>query len=391
MMAGWTGEIADATRDLADSVGRAADGTPGVRRIRDAASRVMDALPRPLDALPWIKLKLGLALVGGGVASLVVFYFGLGRVPVPISVTAIAVALVTSQILAHGMTRPLREMTAASRAMARGDYTRRVRATARDEVGQLADAFNQMAADLAEADQQRRELIANVSHELRTPIFALQAVLENVVDGVETPDPATLQTALTQTERLGRLVTELLDVSRIDAGAAPLNPEEFAVDEFVGGAVREAEVTAQTAGREVAFRVTAPADVVVADPHRLHQVVANLLDNAVRHSPPGGLITVDARVDPGVLAVEVADDGPGIPVGERTLVFERFTRGHAATRGTSAAAAPADRGVGSDSGGTGLGLAIARWVVELHGGTIAVVDPRPGRSGCRIRFTVPTV
>ena len=90
------------------------------------------------------------------------------------------------------MTRPLRAMTAAARAMAQGDYSRRVRATSRDEVGQLAVAFNQMAADLAAADQQRRELIANVSHELRTPIAALQAVLENLVDGVAEPDPATL-------------------------------------------------------------------------------------------------------------------------------------------------------------------------------------------------------
>jgi signal transduction histidine kinase len=137
----------------------------------------------------------------------------------------VAIVLLTAQVLAHGMTRPLRAMTAAARAMAQGDYSRRVRATSRDEVGQLAVAFNQMAADLAAADQQRRELIANVSHELRTPIAALQAVLENLVDGVATADPATLSTALSQTQRLGRLVAELLDLSRIDAGAVALDLE----------------------------------------------------------------------------------------------------------------------------------------------------------------------
>jgi signal transduction histidine kinase len=370
---GWTGDLADATRGLAGTVSRAADGAPGIRRARLLGVRIMDALPRPLDVLPWIKLKLGLALVGGGVASLFVFYVGIGWVPVSLSVTAIAVALVTSQILAHGMTRPLREMTAASRAMARGDYTRRVRATARDEVGQLADAFNQMATDLAQADRQRRELIANVSHELRTPIFALQAVLENVVDGVEAPDAGTLQTALAQTERLGRLVTDLLDVSRLEAGAVPLHADVFAVEEFLEAAVREAEVTARAAGRNVTFVSYAPAVEVVADPHRLHQVVANLLDNAARHSPAAGRITASARIEADTLVVEVTDEGPGIPRGERTRVFERFTRGAAA-----------------DNGGTGLGLAIARWVVELHGGTIAVVDPAPPRhAGCRIRFRVP--
>jgi len=137
---------------------------PQARRAWRIAGRVLNVLPRPLDFLPWIKLKLGLVVVGSGVAGLIVFYLGIGRIPPMTSATAIAAALVTSQIFAHGMTGPLREMTAASRAMARGDYTSHVTATARDEVGQLASAFNQMAADLAAADRQRRELIANVSH-----------------------------------------------------------------------------------------------------------------------------------------------------------------------------------------------------------------------------------
>src|SRR5438034_2010831 len=180
-------------------------------------------MPRPLDFVPLIKLKLSLLILASGMAGLAVFWSVLGWKPPATSLTAVGVALLISQILAHGMTRPLREMTAAAKAMARGDYSRRVRATSRDEVGQLATAFNQMAADLAAADRQRRELIANVSHELRTPISALQAVLENLVDGVAASDPATLRTALAQTERLGRLVTELLDLSRLDAGAIPLD------------------------------------------------------------------------------------------------------------------------------------------------------------------------
>ena len=358
---------------------------PQARRAWRIAGRDLNVLPRPLDFLPWIKLKLGLVIVGSGVAGLVVFYLGIGWIPPATSATAIAVALVTSQVFAHGMTGPLREMTAASRAMARGDYTRRVTATAHDEVGQLASAFNQMAADLAAADRQRRELIANVSHELRTPIFALQAVLENAVDGVEVPDTETLSAALAQTERLGRLVTELLDVSRLDAGVAPINPEEFAVDAFLATAVREAEVTAQAAGRDVCFRVTAPPATFSADPHRLHQVLANLLDNAARHSPPGGAITVAAQVEGDTLVVEVDDEGPGIPVQQRNRVFERFTRGPGGLAGSAGNNVAENQAGRSDSGGTGLGLAIARWVVELHGGTIAVVDGAPG---CRIRFTI---
>jgi signal transduction histidine kinase len=333
----------------------------------------MASLPRPLDPIPSIKLKLAVLLVGSGVVGLLVFWHGVGSFPPKTSAAAIVIALVTSQVLAHGITAPLREMTAAAGAMARGDYTRRVRATSRDEVGQLAVAFNQMAADLASADQQRRELIANVSHELRTPISALQGVLENIVDGVAAADPETLRKALTQTERLGRLVTELLDLSRIDAGVLALDRSVFPVADLLADVVAEAEVAAAAAERKVVFRteVRPPEATVYADRERLYQVVVNLLDNAVRHGPVDGEVTVSAMAEAGRLVIEVADEGPGIPVEQRERVFERFTRG--------------DRSTG---GGTGLGLAIARWVVELHDGTISVVDQEPA-AGCRIRVALP--
>ena len=330
---------------------------------------------RPLDRVRSIKLKLSILLLASGGAGL--FYLWLQyrwQPPVPITLVTVLIVLVTAQLLAHGMTSPVREMIDAARAMARGDHSRRVRATSQDEIGQLATAFNAMAGELAAADAQRRELIANVSHELRTPIAALQAVLENVVDGVAEPDPATLRTALAQTERLGRLVTELLDLSRIDAGAAPLTPGDFAVGPLLAQAVAEVRVAAARSGRGVGFtvEVSPPGAVAHADRGRLHQVVVNLLDNAARHSPPGGDVHVLARVRGGELVLEVSDTGPGIAPADRERVFARFTRG--------------ERAVG---GGTGLGLAIARWVVDLHGGTIAVV-PRPaGEPGCRIRAVLP--
>ncbi|HEY9473231.1 MAG TPA: ATP-binding protein [Mycobacteriales bacterium] len=345
----------------------------------------LELLPRPLDPLRSIKLKLGALLVASGTTGLVFFWHQIGWIPPRTSVTAIGLALVASQVLAHGMTRPLREMTAATRAMANGDYTRRVRATGRDEVGELARAFNRMAADLAAADQQRRELIANVSHELRTPITALRAVLENVVDGVTEPDSTTMHTALTQAERLGRLVTELLDLSRIDAGALPLRRQVFEVAPLLAEVVAEATVTAEVVGRGVRFatKVDPPDATVFADRGRLHQVVVNLLDNAARHSPSGSEVLVCVFATAGNLMIEVRDRGPGIPPAERDRVFERFTRGERAS-----------------GGGTGLGLAIARWAVDLHGGTIAVVEPkaeptasgegRAGNPGCHIRVTLPT-
>lgn len=334
------------------------------------SNRALDRLPRPLDPFRSIKLKLAILLGISGATGLLVFWGRLGFVNWPVAISAALVGLITLQVLAHGMTKPLREMTAAARAMARGDYSRRVRATSRDEVGELARAFNLMAADLAASDQQRRELIANVSHELRTPITALHGVLENIVDGVSSADPATLRTALAQTERLSRLVTELLDLSKVDAGAAALRRVPMPVAEFLARVVEEASLNAPA----TRFRLhDVVPHTINADPARLHQVFANLLENAARHSPAGGTVTVSARPTGTQTVFEVLDQGVGVAPALRERVFERFTRAKSAE---------------SSDGGTGLGLAIARWAVELHHGTIAIVDP-PGGIGCRVRITLP--
>lgn len=326
-----------------------------------------DRLPRPLDPFASFKVKTGL-LVGGAI-TLAAFTFWVGaswqfRYAL---LAALATSLVFTQFLAHGMTSPLRQMTAAARAMARGDYSRRVRATSRDEIGQLATAFNQMAADLGAADEYRRGLIANVSHELQTPITALHAVLDNVVDGVVEPDTETMRMALSQTERLGELVANLLDLSRLEGGAIPLQLSPFRVDEFLREAVGHVALSPHEV--DVAVRVSPPDLVAVADPARLRQVVVNLVDNAIRHSPAGGRVSVSAcAAEPSGLRLEVCDEGPGIPAAERERVFQRFTRG------------------ATSAGGTGLGLAIARWAVELHGGAIEVIE---ARTGCRIGVTIP--
>ncbi|AGL21619.1 cell wall metabolism sensor histidine kinase WalK [Actinoplanes sp. N902-109] len=341
--------------------------------VRRVAAWLFGWLPRPLDPVRSIKAKLSLALGLAGGVGLLIFWWSLDWVRVNALWFAIAVALglVTLQVSAHGATVPLREMTAAAKAMARGDYTRRVRATSKDEVGELASAFNQMAADLAAADRQRRELIANVSHELRTPITALRGLLENIVDGVSGAEPETMRVALGQTERLGRLVAELLDLSRLDAGVVPLDKTAIDVREFLTEAAKEAGVTADGAGHDVRFDVTAPEIRLTADRERLHQVFANLLSNAARHSPPGGTVRVRAERHDDHVIFAVTDEGDGIPPADRERVFERFTRGERAR-----------------DGGTGLGLAIAHWVVQLHHGTIAVVDPG-ARPGCRIHVTLP--
>jgi signal transduction histidine kinase len=326
-----------------------------------------------LDTVTSVKVKLGLLVaVSVTVAAVVAAIGSGGGVPFWLSVpVTVALALGVTQLLAVGMTSPLREMTAAARRMARGDYSGRVTATSSDEVGELARAFNRMAEELAAVDRQRRELVANVSHELRTPLAALCALLENLVDGVAEPDPGALRAALDQAERLSALASDLLDLARVDAGETRLSTARVPVRELLERAVSEARV----AGREVAFEVRAtPAELAVtADPARLRQLVANLLDNASRHSPAHGVVRVTALDTGAGWRLEVTDQGPGVPAVDRDRVFERF--------GTLAEA--------GGGGGTGLGLAIARWVADLHGGTIHFVDPDPPGSGARVRVDLP--
>jgi signal transduction histidine kinase len=328
----------------------------------------------PLRSLGSLKLKLGIVIVAAvwitAVATILAVRW-LGLPPIVGAGAGSALALACVHLLARGTTKPLREMAAVATAMARGEHGRQVAVTSGDEVGELARAFNRMTAELAETDRLRRDLVANVSHELRTPLGALQAVLENVVDGVSEPDPETLRTMLTQTRRLGRLVTQLLDLSRLEAGEQPFDMRSFALRELLESAARETRLHAP---EDVVFSIDASAALQAhGDPERIHQVVMNLLENAVRYSPRPGHVAL--RAAPGadhtvVLAVD--DEGPGIADDELERVFERFYRGD---------------GRGADGGGAGLGLAIARWIVDLHGGTIRAERREP--HGSHMVVTLP--
>jgi signal transduction histidine kinase len=283
------------------------------------------------------------------------------------------VSLVVARWFARGLTQPLRDMAGATRRMEVGDYSVRVHTNSRDEVGQLAVAFNRMSAELENLESSRRDLVANVSHELKTPIAAIRAHLENLADGVESPNPQTLQVMLAQTERLGRLVEQLLDLSKLESGEVPLHRERVALAPIVSQVV--SEIMVARAGRRVAIEPDVDPDVppVDADAERLHQVLFNLIDNAVRFTPDGGEVRVRAHRHNGSVAVAVADTGTGIPSEHLPRLFERFYR--------------VDSARARGDGGTGIGLAIARSVVEAHGGHIKA-ESEPGK-GSTFTFDLP--
>ena len=310
----------------------------------------------PLARLTSLKLKLGVVIVIAILVTLATMVIAakLGFRLRWGALAALVVSLVSVQVIARGMTSPLRAMARAAQAMARGERGQRVEATSRDEVGQLAEAFNTMASQVDMLDQARRDFVADAAHELRTPISALRASLENAVDGVEEPD---LPGLLAQAERLGRLADQLLDLSALEAGGSALDRRSVAVADLASGCNAELQIP--------------DGLLVTGDADRLRQVVANLVDNAERHAPGAAIVVRAAANTGGGVRLEVEDRGPGLLEQDASRVFERFTR--------------TDRS--RSTPGSGLGLAIARSIVELHGGVIYAEAVAP--QGCRMVVDLP--
>jgi signal transduction histidine kinase len=283
------------------------------------------------------------------------------------------ISLILARWLARGMTQPLRDMAAAAHRLELGDYRVRVEAKGRDEVGRLAAAFNRMSRELGDLEESRRDLVANVSHELKTPIAAIRAHLENLLDGVETSDPETIEVMLAQSDRLTRLVEQLLDLSKLESGEVPLQQELIALPPIVEQVISEIEVARPDSGVTVRGDLPEDLPLLEADRERVHQVLFNLVDNAVRFTPRSGEVTVGARAVDGRVHISVTDTGTGIPPQHLPRLFERFYR--------------VDTARSRGDGGTGIGLAIARSVVEAHGGSIKA-ESELGR-GSTFTFDLP--
>jgi two-component system sensor histidine kinase BaeS len=286
---------------------------------------------------------------------------------------ALVVALMLGGVLVLGVTRPLGQLTAASRAIAAGDLDTRVATHSRDEVGQLAAAFNQMAADLARAEEARRQQTADIAHELRTPLTIIRGHLEALADGLFPADPEHLKPVLEQAELLTRLVEDLRTLSLADAGRLTLSPVSIDVGDWAAGIVTGFQAIAAERGIALSLEIAGDSLTVEMDAERMAQVFGNLLDNALRHTPENGQVVVHVARKDGDVVLAVTDSGPGVPAESLPRLFERFWR--------------ADSSRSRRTGGSGLGLAIARQIVEGHGGCIWAENIPAG--GLRVSFSLP--
>ena len=267
-------------------------------------------------------------------------------------------ALVAAALLSRYLVAPLRQLTAASEAMAGGDLTQRVRIHTDDEVGELGQAFNKMAGDLERAEAQRQQMTADVAHELRNPLSVIRGNLEAMLDGIYPADLEHLGSIYQESLLLQRLVEDLRLLSLVDAGQLPLIRTDVDLCALLKGIVESAQAVAEDKGIALHLDVQQQPLVVAGDADRLRQVVGNLVSNALRYTPRSGEIALSARREDGTAVVCVTDTGQGIAPQDLPYVFDRFYRGDAAR----------DRA----SGGSGLGLAIARALVEAHGGAMDV-------------------
>jgi len=291
---------------------------------------------------------------------------------VSVALAAAGGATLVGLLIAGRIARPLGSLESAAAAVAAGDLARRSGLAGRtDELGSLGRSFDAMAAGLEAADASRRRFFQDAVHELKTPLAVIDATTTAVLDGVYTHDDRHLETIRGQSRLLARLVDDLRTVSLAESGALALKLESVPLAEVASEVTHAHRAAAEARG--LAVRSDVPTGLrVVADPERLRQVLAALLDNAIRHTPAGGEVAVDAGAEAGRVRVAVRDTGPGIAPDDLPHLFERFYQADPAR----------DRG----SGTSGLGLSIVKALVEAHGGRVGAENVDGG--GARFWFTL---
>ncbi len=354
-------------RVVADSEGRSADLSVPESDLEKGAPITVDGR------------QVGTLIVASGLGTLTPnqsdFLSQVNRLMIAAAVIAGLAVLLVVSFQTRRIVAPVRALATAARRVADGDLSQRVPVTSRDELGEMAAAFNSMAAELEQQHELRRRAMADVAHELRTPLSVLQIDLESIEDGLTNPTPEVIARLRDEVALLNRLVEDLRMLSLAEAGELQMEIHPLDLRELVQSAVERMQGAAREKGVALSAALPDGLSPVAGDRQRLAQVLLNLLSNALRHTPAGGRINVAARqVGDAEVQVAVQDSGDGIPADELPHVFERFYR--------------TDLARGRGTGGSGLGLTIVRSLIEAQGGRIWV-DTVVGQ-GSTFAFALPT-
>ena len=290
------------------------------------------------------------------------------------TIAALVSAILVSLFVSHRVVTPIRQMMQASRHIAAGHYHERVKVVSEDELGQLGHSFNQMATSLEHTESLRRELIGNVTHELRTPLSTIKGYMEGLMDGVLPAEPNTYQQVYREADRLQRLVSDLQELSRVEAGAFDLDCQPVKMAELIQHIV--SRLRPQFEEKGVNLDVDLPSDLprVRVDEDRINQVLINLIGNALQYTPTGGMVTVTTEKHPPELWITINDTGIGIATEHLPHLFTRFYR--------------VDKSRSRAGGGSGIGLTIVKYLIEAHGGRVWAESQGEGQ-GSIFTFSLP--
>jgi len=293
---------------------------------------------------------------------------------------AVVVAVGVSIFISKRVVSPVQSMTLVSQQIADGHYERRVdipgSPESADELGQLAISFNQMAEKLSQTENMRRQLIGDVSHELRTPLTTIKGSLEGLIDGVLPPTPDTFQNIYRETDRLQRLVADLQELSRVEAGAVSVALEPKDISSLIETVAQRLQPQFEDKGITLGLEIPTSLPHVLVDEDRISQVLINLMGNALQYTPEKGLVTLSVKQIGREIQVSIQDTGVGVPAEHLPHLFTRFYR--------------VDKSRSRAGGGSGIGLTIAKHLVEAHGGQIWVESDGPGK-GSTFSFSLPIV
>jgi len=290
---------------------------------------------------------------------------------------AFIIAIAASLLISRLITRPVNALTNASKSIAGGDYEYRIpeKEIPADELGQLAVSFNQMAEKLEQTETMRRQLIGDISHELRTPLTAIKGSMEGLIDGVLPKDESTFSQIYQEADRLQRLVEDLQELSRVEAGQFKLFKKKTSISDLARTAMTALESAYSGKNVNLSLQFEKQLPKINADPDRILQVLQNLLGNALQFTPSGGNVAIDISTPGNGVEVSVSDNGAGIEAKHLDHIFERFYR-----------ADPSRSRI--NGGGSGIGLTISKTLVEAHGGKIRV-ESRGKNQGSKFIFSLP--